>query len=308
MIYEPLLEYQRDRCVENTFYGAVSVIKDKSLIFSCGKNPIVYARSLFKPFYTRTYAKILSSLSDVQKAISLSSHNGSKKHVDAAKSLLSYKDHRLLQTPVAPPLLVETDDIRSHLKASKWIHNSSGHHAGLIRALIDGGTDEVDTYTFKNHIVFNNFIKELKKVYGNTYKFKKFAEDGDGLLTPALSLNEIAQAFEYLRLRQCDDWIWEAFSKEPYYIGGESRLDSEINSVGEGELIAKEGADGLLAVSSVKGFSFVIKMAHGWDPKPTRYIAKQILSAFGYNLENLNAPSKQKVKINYKIKSFKGLN
>jgi L-asparaginase II len=306
MFYEPLLEYQRDKIVENTFYGAVCVLKNKSVIFSCGKDPVIYARSLFKPFYTRSYSKTLSALSDVQKAISLSSHNGSKKHVTAAKSLLSEDSHGLLQTPVSQALLTESGEAQNHPKASKWVHNSSGHHAGLIRALLDSGVCEVRDYTFKKHLIFSNFTKELQKLYGKDYKIKKFTEDGDGLLTPAVSVTEIAKAFEHLRQVRDEDWIWEAFSKEPYYIGGEARLDSEINRLGKGELMAKEGADGLLAVSSVKGFSFVIKMAHGWDPKPTRCIAKQILSAFGYHLDEVRAPSKQCVKISHKIKSFRG--
>jgi hypothetical protein len=59
----------------------------------------------------------------------------------------------------------------------------------------------------------------------------------------------------------------------------------------EGRVIAKEGADGLLGLSIVhpdylEGLGVVIKIAHGWNPQATWYIARAILGVLGFELRN----------------------
>ena len=357
MGFQPLLTYERNRLTENTFFGALSVYQSGRVIHQIGRNPLVYARSLLKPFYTRPYAKVLSDLSSQQKAIVLSSHNGSPSHVKMARSLLSKEQETLLLTPESEPLMPEvhykfsstptaptsvstptaptstptsvstptaptstptsvstpptpTPTPTPTLTATptKWIHNSSGHHAGIVLGLIRSNVSPLN-YTHKSHVVFQNLKAEIARALGGGYQLEKLAKDGDGLPTLAMKLNDITKIYSYLSETKDQDWIWSGFVSEPYFIGGEGRLDTAINRMGRGELIAKEGADGLLAVSSsAKGhWSFTIKMAHGWDTRPTWLIARSILKRFGFDLPSLKEPSGQKVVVNPQIESLQTL-
>lgn len=306
--HAPLLEYQRKGLTENIYFGSFVVFQKGKVVHSLGDTEsLFYSRSLIKPFYTKPYTKELESLSWQQKAVCLSSHNGSKAHVECVKSLLPKSKHRILKTPVCLPLIQDLKD--PVYKPTKWVHNSSGHHAGILLGLMKKKIN-TDGYCLKSHYVF----KELKKTLNHffkvkSYKMKKTAEDGDGLTTVAFSLPEIAKLYSELGIRKDEDWIWQAFSKAPFFIGGESRLDSEINKIGKGRLVAKEGADGLLAVSIdvPGGASFVLKMAYGWDTVPTKRVASFILKKFGFSLKTCPEPFKQKVKINPQIASFQTL-
>jgi hypothetical protein len=104
-------------------------------------------------------------------------------------------------------------------------------------------------------------------------------------------VGELAQLYAGLAHERDLDWIWEAFVQRPDLIGGFNRLDSTIIKAGAGRVIAKEGADGLLGLSIVhpdypNGLGVVIKIAHGWNPQATWYIARSILGTLGFELRN----------------------
>ncbi|HLF16384.1 MAG TPA: hypothetical protein VI796_03000, partial [Candidatus Thermoplasmatota archaeon] len=54
---------------------------------------------------------------------------------------------------------------------------------------------------------------------------------------------------------------------------------------------AKEGADGLLGLAIQHpdypdGLGVVVKVAHGWNPRATWYVARAILGVLGFRLRN----------------------
>jgi hypothetical protein len=87
--------------------------------------------------------------------------------------------------------------------------------------------------------------------------------------------------------------------QHPDLVGGFNRLDSTILKACEGAVIAKEGADGLLGMAIVhddypEGLGVVIKIAHGWNPQATWYVARAILGVLGFELRNPYALRRQK--------------
>jgi hypothetical protein len=55
--------------------------------------------------------------------------------------------------------------------------------------------------------------------------------------------------------------------------------------------VAKEGADGLLGLAidhpdHPDGLGVCIKIAHGWNPQATWYVARGILGVLGFDLRN----------------------
>ena len=90
---------------------------------------------------------------------------------------------------------------------------------------------------------------------------------------------------------QDEDWIWEAMVKHPDLVGGFNRLDSTVIKAGQGKVIAKEGADGLLGMAILhpdfpKGLGVAVKIAHGWNSQATWYIARAVLGVLGVELRN----------------------
>ncbi len=294
--WEPLVDFRRHGVSENTIHGAVSWYSGKEKIHSWGGNVLCYGRSMMKPFYMKVFTDELVDTTDwKQKAISLASHNGTAQHVEVAQSLLSQGEWGLMLTPLDQPLVQFGRQVR---RPRRWYNNSSGHHAAILKACRLKSWNRVG-YTLPSHNVFKAYLEVIKRSLGNEYKPLRVARDGDGLPTVAMTVNELAQCYANLVQRKDEDWIWEAFIREPDLIGGFNRLDTTVIKSCGSHVIAKEGADGLLGLAiehpdHPKGLGVVIKIAHGWNPQATWYVARSILGVLGMELRNPYPLKRQK--------------
>ncbi|MEQ1571415.1 MAG: asparaginase, partial [Myxococcota bacterium] len=135
------------------------------------------------------------------------------------------------------------------------------------------------------------YIRVLRRFLGPSWEPLRVARDGCGLPTVSNTVSELAVLFAGLARVRDEDWIWEAMVRHPDLVGGFNRLDSTVLKVGEGKVIAKEGADGLLGLAVVHpdypdGLGIVVKIAHGWNPQATWYIARAVLGVLGFSLRN----------------------
>jgi len=106
-----------------------------------------------------------------------------------------------------------------------------------------------------------------------------------------MTVRELAKCYAAVARDRNEDWIWSAMVDEPDLVGGFNRLDTTIIKSCAGKVIAKEGADGLLGLAIdhadyPDGLGIVIKVAHGWNPQATWYIARAILGVLGLSLRN----------------------
>jgi hypothetical protein len=113
------------------------------------------------------------------------------------------------------------------------------------------------------------------------------------------TVGELAFLYASLAKHRDEDWIWSAMTSHPDLVGGFGRLDSTIMKSGEGLVVAKEGADGLLGLSIVhpdypEGLGVVVKIAHGWNSQATWYVARAILGVLGFPLRNPLPLNRQK--------------
>ena len=134
-------------------------------------------------------------------------------------------------------------------------------------------------------------MEQLRKYLGPDWTPLRIAKDGCGLPTVSNTVSELAQIYAGLVRDKDEDWIWEAMIRHPDLIGGFNRLDSTIIKAGGGSVIAKEGADGLLGLSILhpdypNGLGVVIKIAHGWNPVATWFVARAVLGVLGFELRN----------------------
>lgn len=285
--WEPLVDYRRNGVSETTIHGAVAWASGGQLVHSFGGNVLCYGRSMMKPFSLKVFTRELADCTWEQKAISLSSHNGDTEHVAAAQSLLSRSEWGLMQTPLDVPLVQFGRQVR---RPRRWFHGCSGEHAAILRGARLKGWNRAG-YTLPSHPFFAAYLDVLKRTLGPDWEPLRVAKDGCGLPTVSNTVTELAILYAALAEQRDEDWIWEAMVRHPDLIGGFNRLDSTILKACGGQVIAKEGADGLLGLSIVhpdhpRGLGVVIKIAHGWNPQATWYVARAVLGVLGFELRN----------------------
>ena len=286
--WEPLVDFRRLDVSENTIHGAISWVHGDEVIHSFGGNVLVYGRSMMKPLLMKIVTDVLDDvLTDKQKAIACSSHNGDTEHVATAQSILTESEWGLMQCPLDVPLVQFGRQVR---RPRRWFHTCSGEHAALLRALRLKGINRAG-YTLPTSSWFQDFIDLLNSMLHPDWKPLRIAKDGCGLPTVSNTVDELATLFSALVRTKDDDWIWDSMCKHPDLIGGFNRLDSTIIKAGEGRVLAKEGADGLLGIAIEhddwpKGLGIVIKIAHGWNSQATWYVARAVLGVLGIQLRN----------------------
>ena len=288
--WEPLVDFRRMDVSENTIHGAIAWAHGNEIIHSFGGNVLVYGRSMMKPLIMKVFKDVLAEegLSSEQLAISCSSHNGDTEHVAAAQSLLSESEWGLMQCPLDVPLIQFGRQVR---RPRRWFHTCSGEHAAMLKALRRMGINRAG-YTLPSSPWFPMFLDVLRDMLGDPdWEPQRVAKDGCGLPTVSNTVDELAILFAGLAGEKDDDWIWDSMNEHPDLMGGFNRLDSTCLKAGEGKLLAKEGADGLLGLSVIhpdwpKGLGIVIKIAHGWNSQATWYVARSVLGVLGIPLRN----------------------
>ena len=288
--WEPLVDFRRMDISENTIHGAIAWAHGNEIIHSFGGNVLVYGRSMMKPFTMKIFSEALAKagLSSEQMAISCSSHNGDTEHVATAQSLLSESEWGLMQCPLDVPLIQFGRQVR---RPRRWFHTCSGEHAAMLKGMRLMGISRAG-YTLPSSGWFPLYLDVLRRMMGKPdWEPLRVAKDGCGLPTVSNTVDELAVMMAGLASEKDDDWIWDAMTKNPDLVGGFNRLDSTCLKAGEGKILAKEGADGLLGISVdhpdwPDGLGIVIKIAHGWNSQATWYVARAVLGVLGVELRN----------------------
>lgn len=285
--WEPLVDYRRFGVSETTIHGAVAWATPDGVFHSFGGNVLCYGRSMMKPLMMKVFTDSMRDLSWDQKAIAVASHNGDVGHVAAAQSLLHETEWGLMQTPLDVPLVQFGRQVR---RPRRWYHTCSGEHAAIVRGCRDRGWPRIG-YLLPQHPWFQEYLDIVRDRLGGDWEPLRVARDGCGLPTLSNTVSELATLYAGLARDRDEDWVWEAMVREPDLVGGFNRLDTTILKSCDGKVIAKEGADGLLGLSIVHpdhpdGLGVVVKVAHGWNPQATWYIARSILGVLGFELRN----------------------
>ncbi len=286
--WEPLVDYRRNGVSETTIHGAVAWASGDEVVHSFGGNVLCYGRSMMKPLMIKVFADVLEPVLDWrQKAIAVSSHNGDAQHVAAATSILAEEDRAYMKTPLDVPLVQFGRQVR---RPRRWFHTCSGEHAAIVRGCLEKGWDPVG-YQLPHHPFFRAYLEQVRRFLGPDWEPKRVARDGCGLPTMSNTVSDLATLFAGLARVRDEDWIWEAMHRHPDLVGGFNRLDSTILKSSGGAVLAKEGADGLLGLAVVhddfpEGLGVVVKVAHGWNPQATWYVARGILGSLGFRLRN----------------------
>lgn len=220
------------------------------------------------PYYLRSCAKPLQAtllidygidLTAEELALCCGSHAGEECHIRIARQILEKFDidESLLKCGVHAPLARSMQD-KMLLRGEKptAIHNNcSGKHIGFLVICKKKGWD-MTTYDKPNYplqIAIRDKINQMCEVE------QSYPITTDGCGVPILSMPLKNMLIGYKNLLNYTPII-QAIRNNPYFFGGENRLDTEIIEKTD-NLIAKVGAGGLCIVFNIKTKEgFVVKI------------------------------------------------
>ena len=258
----PLAVTDRSGMVESVHHGvAVAIDRDGEVAFAAG-NPdaVIYPRSANKPMQADAMLRLGLSLDPPGVALACASHGGSEPHLDVVRSILA--DHGLgvdaLDNTPAMPL----DPDAAHAwcrrggEADPLHQNCSGKHAAMLATCVVRGWP-TDGYLDPSHPLQQAITEHVRCLAGPV---AHIGVDGCGAPAHALSTVALAQAFA--RLARERTRVWVAMNEHPDLVGGPTRdVTLLIRSVPG--LMAKDGAEGVLAAALPDGRAAAVKIGDG---------------------------------------------
>lgn len=247
------VDYIRDGLVEE-FHEGLYMLSSKPY-----KTEPYYLRSCAKPLQATLLIDYGIDLTSEELALCCGSHAGEECHIRIARQILEKFDidESLLKCGVHAPLARSMQD-KMLLRGEKptAIHNNcSGKHIGFL-VICKVKDWDMTTYDKPNHplqIAIRDKINQMCEVE------QPYPITTDGCGVPILSMPLKNMLIGYKNLLNYTPII-QAIRNNPYFFGGENRLDTEIIEKTD-NLIAKVGAGGLCIVFNIKTKEgFVVKI------------------------------------------------
>ncbi len=245
-----LLKYIRDGLIEEEH-----IVEFSNGTPDFGK--LYYLRSCAKPLQASLIIDFSIHkefhLTSEEIALICASHAGEECHVRIAQSLLiktGLKNSNLkcgIHRPIS-----KSSDFNLKIKGTEpnELHNNCvGKHILFLAICKINGWD-IKTYDENNHPL-QKLVKQRINSLCEVDKEYPITKDGCGVPILSMPLSNMVRGYKNLFSNPAYEIIKTAFIDNPYIIGGENRLDTEIMQA-EPHLIAKVGAGGLCIIYNTK--------------------------------------------------------
>ena len=275
----------RNNAIENLHYGWICVLnKQHEIIYRKGNvsNP-TFLRSVAKPIQAICLIEDKINVHAKELAIICGSHSGTEKHLKVLSGFM--KKQKLKESYLQCGIHLPFDEneknilIKSNRKPSKLHNNCSGKHLGMLSVCKKNKWDLMSYLNIK-HPLQQRILKNIKDL-SNTNKIW-LATDGCGAPTFSLPVKNIAIAFSVFTdpLSKKYKPIITSMNTNPFYVGGNGQIDTEVMKVLKGNLIVKSGGAGII-IAAKEGNSIVIKMAEG-SSNIRSFVLLKILTGLGW--------------------------
>jgi L-asparaginase II len=262
---EILVEVVRNEMVESVHDGHLLILDSsgKDLLRIGDVDQLIYPRSAVKSLQASAMLRAGLKVSGEQLALACASHAGSRAHLDVALSTLrsvGLDESALRNTPDKPLDPAERaawgDKAPTSLAA-----NCSGKHSAMVATCAVNGWD-LETYKSPEHPLQIAIATEFEKLSGE--KITKVGVDGCGAALFAISLRALATAVRNLTLSNepIHQEVVNACRNNPIMVSGVGRLPTLLMQKVSG-LFVKDGAEGVMIMSTPKGEVIVWKMSDG---------------------------------------------
>ncbi|WP_350343422.1 asparaginase [Proteinivorax tanatarense] len=262
-----LVEVTRGTITESQHRGNIAVVNSKGeLEYSVGDPQLVsYWRSSAKPIQVipvvDSGAMKEYGITKRELALFCSSHSGEDIHTQGVFSVLDKLGftEQELDCGSHPPLNKEAAaKLKDSNKKETNVHcNCSGKHSGMLVLCKKRGYDiKNDDYTSLNHPL----QQELLEISAKFCKYPKedivIGIDGCGVPVYGMPIFNWALAYSYLADPKENELIEEnviqtitdAMIENPDMVGGTDRFCTDLMKAGNGNLVAKAGAEGVYCV------------------------------------------------------------
>ncbi len=260
----PLAVGTRSGFDESLFHGAaVAVGADGSVTASVGDPTVpIYPRSALKPLQATAMVELGLELPDDLMAIVCASHDGAEMHLEAVTRVLRAFDLDVtdLGNTASYPL-AESANLaarRAGVPASPLQQNCSGKHAGMLATCRLNGWP-LEDYLEPGHPLQVAITASIRR-HGSCVHHVGI--DGCGAPTHVLALDDLARSFAALARSRSS--VVSSMVARPDLVGGPTR-DVTIWMRAVPGLVAKDGADGVMAAALPDGRAFAVKVAGGHD-------------------------------------------
>jgi L-asparaginase II len=285
---EPVLvEVVRSGMVESRHRGSVVGLDARgAVVLQVGDvDAPVYGRSANKPLQATAMVELGLSLPPPQLALVCASHNGEPAHLAGVRSILASAalDERLLRNTPAYPLHEPSAAavIRAGGRRAPILQNCSGKHAGmLVTCAINGWP--LDSYLDQDHPLQHHITTTVERLSSETVSHVGI--DGCGAPAHTLTLTGLARAFAAVASAPSGSpaaSIRVAMTAHPDMVGGTGRDVTALMDCLPG-LVAKDGAEGVLAAGLPDGRAVALKLTDGsW--RAFAAVALEALDRLGVN-------------------------
>jgi L-asparaginase II len=216
---------------------------------------------------------------EAELAVMCASHNGAREHIEVVRGILvriGLREETLECGFHFPYDEASTDQVRcGDSKLSPIFNNCSGKHAGMLALAVAEGWP-VKGYVQFDHPVQKACIEAVADVCGVDAEGIPLVIDGCSCANPVFSLSTMAQAYaRFAQARESDSSprqkalarLANAMAAHPVLVAGEGRLCTALMRAGEGEVVAKTGAEGLQCVAvAAAGVGIAAKVHDGANP------------------------------------------
>lgn len=295
-----LASTERNGFIENRFFGSAVVVNPSGQLIGAVGDPAagVYPRSALKPFQAIAALRCGAPFHGEALALAAGSHIGSREHRDIAAGVL---DHAGLQPdalacPATLPSAASEvaraalDCAPLPLERTALAHNCSGKHAGFLAATVAAGESVAD-YLEPQSPIQREVIEVIEQYCQTTVHH--IGVDGCGAPTPVMSLSSLARGFGALGRAVTDrgaelhaTMVAQAMLDYPSAVQGRRRPDTVV--LEELGLIAKTGADGILAIGAPDGTAVAVSMIDSTH-RANHLIALALLANFAPEAVSLHA-------------------
>jgi L-asparaginase II len=269
--FAPVAVTERSGFDESVHFGAVVALDaDGSIAFSIGDPDVaIYPRSSNKPLQAIAMLRAGLSLEPDLLALVCASHDGTTRHLTAARRILAgagLDEQALANTPDLPLDEHSAHEVLRHGGGRTPLQmNCSGKHSGMLATCVVNGWAHDATYLDVDHPLQQRIAQTIADLTGA--HVPHVGVDGCGAPAHVVSLTGLARAFRSIATRaagDAGDAVYGAMTGHPDMVGGERRDVTAFMRHVPG-LIAKDGADGVFAAALPDGRTVALKIADGAD-------------------------------------------
>ena len=282
--YAELARVVRNGFVESRHYGSAFVLDPAGeVVLSVGApDEPVLPLSTVKPLQALATLRSGARLAGPALAIAAGSHTGEERHVAVVSAVLAAAGLSV-DTLNCPPDWPEDEAtrfalIRAGVGPQRIRMNCSGKHAAMLAASAGRGWPTDHRYLAQSTPYRSSSRDTVRDLSG--VPIAHVAVDGCGAGV-GLALHGLAAAFRKLVLAPAgsdEALVADAMRAHPEYVGGsQGHLNTMLMQAVPG-MIAKGGAEGVLAAATRDGYAVAVKVIDG-SPRATTLIALACLDA-----------------------------